>query len=81
MTSVSLDRLAHVQDIDLTVCRHGTGLHDQLCGLGDGHKITDNIGVGYRYRTTGLNLLFKQRHNTSVTSQYITKTHGNILCF
>ena len=67
------DRLAHIENEDLASTGHGTGLQHQLGGLGDGHEIAGDIGVGHGQRAPGRQLAPKQRHHAPAGTQHIAK--------
>ena len=73
------NRLAHVEDIDLTPITHGTRLQHQLTSLRNQHKVTDNVRMRYGDRTTVPDLLAENRDDRTVATQYITKTGSHKL--
>ena len=76
----NLHRLTHVKHEDLTAMTLGTSLQHQLTGLRYQHEETHDIRVCHSHRTTILDLLSKQRDDTTVRSQHITEACGHKLC-
>ena len=74
-----LDRLAHVEDIDLAALAHAGGLQHQLAGLGDGHEVADDLRVGDGHRAAGLDLPAEQRNHGAVGAQDVAEARGNEL--
>src|SRR5574343_59649 len=52
-----LDGLSHVHDENLTTAPHRPGLQYELCGLWNGHEITDDVRMRYGNGTAARNLL------------------------
>ncbi|MNC74299.1 hypothetical protein D3C75_1256300 [compost metagenome] len=53
-------RLAHVQHEHIATLAHGAGLNYQLRGLGNGHEVAGDLGVGDGKRAARLDLLVEQ---------------------
>ena len=68
-----LDRLAHVQHVDAAALRQTAGLQNELRGLGDGHKVADNIGMRDGHRAAALDLLLKQWDDAAVVPSTLPK--------
>ena len=68
--------LTHLKDENLISIAHSCGLHHQPASLRNGHKEAVNLGVGYGYRTTLLNLLAEVWNNATVATQHIAKSGG-----
>ena len=67
--------LAHVQHKHIPALGHGPSLHDQLRGLGNGHEIPRDVGMGQGDRAILGNLLPKQGHHRTRRTQHIAKAH------
>ena len=74
-----MDRPPHVQHKQFPALGDGRGLQHQAGRLRNGHKVSNNIRVGQRYRTAGTNLPLKQWHHAAVGPQNIAKAHGGKL--
>ena len=70
---VDLHRLAHVKDEDLAAGGHCSGLDDELGGLGDGHEIARDVGMGDRDRAARLICLRKRRTTEPELSRTLPK--------
>ena len=46
------DRRSHIEDEDFVAFAHEGGFEDEAAGFGDGHKVTDDFGMGYGERST-----------------------------
>src|SRR5688572_9022804 len=73
------DRLAHIEDEDFAAVPHGSGLEDQLDGLGDRHEEARDLGMGHRHGAAALDLLLEQRDDAAAGLQYVAEAHGQVL--
>ena len=74
---INLDRLAHIEYENLSSVSIEPCLQHKRHGLRNCHKVPDNTLVRHSNRTAILYLLLKQRDNTSVTSEHISKAYRN----
>ena len=74
-------RLAHVQHVDRARLRQRAGLQHQLRGLGDGHEVAGDVGVGQRDRAALTNLGLEQWDDAAVGAQHVAEAHGHALHF
>ena len=74
-----LDRLAHVQHIDIAALGQRTGLQHQLGRFRNGHKVALNVGIRQGNRPAFFDLGLKQRNDAAVAAQHIAKTHSHTL--
>ena len=75
----NLNRLAHVEDIDLSTLAHAASFQHQLAGLGDSHEVADDFRVRDGDRAAGLDLFAEQRDHGTVGTQHIAEAGGNEL--
>ena len=68
-----LHRLAHVEDEDLAAFGVGTGLKDKTYRFWNRHEEADDVRMCDRDRTTGFDLLFKERNNRAVRTKNVAK--------
>ena len=63
---VYLHGLAHVEDEDVVALSHRRGLQHERAGLGDGHEVADDTGVGDGDGTALGYLLLEERDDRAV---------------
>ena len=68
-------RFSHIQHKDFSAARVGSCLQHQRYRFRNGHKITDDIRMGYCHRASGQNLFPEQGNHRAVAAQHISKTH------
>ena len=74
-----LDRLPHVQHIDVAAFGQGTGLQHQLGRLRDGHEVALDVLIGQGDRAALFDLGFKQRDDAAVAAQHVAEPHRHTL--
>ena len=77
---IDFNRASHVKDKDFSAFCKGSGFQYKSYSFRNGHKITDNIGMGYGYRTSLFDLLFENRNNGAVGAQYISEAYRHKFC-
>ena len=72
-----LHRLTHVEHQHLAALANHRRLQHQACGFGDGHEVTNDVGVRHGDGPTARNLLFEFGDHAAAAAQHIAKTHGH----
>src|ERR1039458_721454 len=75
----NLDRLAHVEDADLTAFSDDRGLQHELPGFGNGHEKAPHIGMRHGHRSARRDLLLEDGDDAAVRAEHISKAHGHVL--
>ena len=76
---VDLDGFAHVEGEYLVALGQGHGLQDEAAGLGDGHEVTGDAGVGDRDGAAFLDLFAETRDDGAVGAEDIAEARGDEL--
>ena len=76
---VDLHGRAHIKDEDLAAVGVGPGKHHEADGLGNRHKIANNIRVGHGNRAALGDLLLKEGDHGTVGTQDIPEADGDEL--
>ena len=69
------DGLAHVQDEGLAAASHEAGLQHELGGLGDGHEVAGDVGVGDGDGAAVGDLLAKLGNDAAAGAQHVAEAH------
>ena len=69
------DGLAHVQDEGLAAASHEAGLQHELGGLGDGHEIAGDVGVGDGDGAAVGDLLAELGDDAAAGAQHVAEAH------
>src|SRR5690606_5610333 len=72
-----LHRLAHVQDVDVSIFTQSAGLQHKLNGLRNGHEVAGDVGMGNRNRSTTLDLTLEVGHDAPAAAQHIAEADGD----
>ncbi len=70
----------HVEDEDFSafgVCSCGKY---EAYGFRNGHEVTDDVRMGYGYRTAFFNLTFEEWDYGAVASEYVSETYCDVFC-
>ena len=76
----NFDRLSHIKHKDLPAFCVSSGLQYKRYRFRNRHKVTYDIRMCNRNRSSGCNLLFEQRNHTSVASKYVSKSYRYEFC-
>ena len=71
-----LHGLAHVEDEDFAMLRHGCRLQNQLGGFGNGHEIAADVRMGQRHRPACLDLVAEQRNDRTARIEHVAEPDG-----
>ena len=69
------DGLAHVQDEGLAAASHEAGLQHELGGLGDGHEVAGDVGVGDGDGAAVGDLLAELGNDAAAGAQHVAEAH------
>ncbi len=72
-----LDRLAHLEHEDVAGLADRLGLQHEPRGLGDGHEVAGDLGVGDRERSAVAQLLLEDRHDRAAAGEHVAEAHGD----
>ena len=73
------DRLAHVEDEDLTALAHRAGLEHKFAGLRDEHEEADDVRMGDGDRASVADLLPEDRNDAAVGAEDVAEAGGDEL--
>ena len=76
---VDLDGFAHVEGEYLIALGQGHGLHDEAAGLGNGHEVAGDAGIGDRDGAAFLDLLAETRDDGAVGAEDVAEARGDEL--
>ena len=67
----------HLEEIGPARLAGGGRLQDQLAGLGDGHEVPGDLGIGDRHRPAARDLLPEQRNDAAARAQHVPEAHDH----
>lgn len=74
---VDLVLFAHVEDVDLGICRHGGRLQDEAASLRDAHEVADDLRVGDGDGSALCDLLAEDLDDATLTAEDVAKAGGD----
>ena len=72
-----LDRVAHVQHVDLATPAQRARLHDERHGLRDRHEVARHLRVGHRHGAAARDLLLEDRDHRARRAEHVAEAHRN----
>ena len=73
------NRLAHVENENLSPLAHGARLHNELTRFRNRHEITHHVRMRHRHGSASFDLILKNRNHGTRGAQDISKAHSHEL--